>query len=114
MCPLRCLPASAVLSATLLAGHLFAQATEERSNVQTSSSTDANVGNTERLGSVDTTSGSRQSESVPALDGTGLISMDGAARMLVLVGGAISGGWDTNPSNTSDGRGSGMYTVSPY
>jgi hypothetical protein len=55
-----------------------------------------------------------QTQFEPALDGSGLISMDSAISKRLLVGATVSGGWDSNPDNLGNGASSGLYTLSPY
>jgi hypothetical protein len=58
--------------------------------------------------------GDEQMQYTPALDGSGLISMDSAMPKRILVGAVVSGGWDSNPDNLANGASSGLYTLSPY
>jgi len=55
-----------------------------------------------------------QTQFAPALDGSGLISMDSAISKRLLVGATTSGGWDSNPNNLANGASSGIYILSPY
>jgi hypothetical protein len=55
-----------------------------------------------------------QTQFAPALDGSGLISMDNAISKRLLVGATTSGGWDSNPNNLANGASSGIYILSPY
>jgi len=57
---------------------------------------------------------SRPSQDVQALDGTGIISMSSIRKPQLLVGGAVSGGYDSNPLNLGDAKSSMLYSVSPY
>jgi hypothetical protein len=58
--------------------------------------------------------GDEQMQFAPALDGSGLISMDSTISKRLLVGVTASGGWDSNPDNLGNGASSGIYTLSPY
>ena len=49
-----------------------------------------------------------------ALDGSGLIRLDNEAPGHLILGGAVSGGWDSNPNNQSNSASSALYTVAPY
>jgi len=51
---------------------------------------------------------------VPALDGSGLISLDRTTKAHILLGGMFSAGWDSNPDNQQHGSSSGEFTFSPY
>ena len=58
-------------------------------------------------------SGEQQEQYVPALDGSGLISMSGGKANHLMVGAVFSGGWDSNPENLPTASSSGVYTLSP-
>jgi hypothetical protein len=52
-------------------------------------------------------------EYVPALDGTGLISVDHSVRSRLLLGASYSGGYDTNPNTVPNAPKSGAFVLSP-
>ncbi len=51
---------------------------------------------------------------VPSLDGSGLISMSGIHDVRILAGGAVSGGYDSNPNNAAQSAGAAYYSMNPY
>lgn len=51
---------------------------------------------------------------VPALNGTGLISLGNSMAKRIIVGGNAVIGWDSNPENTAKGVSSGVFILSPY
>ncbi len=57
---------------------------------------------------------SSQTQYVPALNGSGLISLDEIRKFHVLAGGTFAGGIDSNPNNVSDGKSSILTSISPY
>ncbi|WP_263357931.1 hypothetical protein [Acidicapsa ligni] len=56
----------------------------------------------------------QRNQFVPALDGTGLVSMRTNHRFRFLAGETTTSGWDSNPENLPKGSASALYTVSPY
>jgi hypothetical protein len=56
----------------------------------------------------------RPSQDVQSLDGAGLISMSSIRKPRLLVGGTVSGGFDSNPQNLGNGAFSVDYSFSPY
>ncbi len=55
-----------------------------------------------------------RTEYAASLDGSGLISMDSTRASRILLGSAVSVGWDTNPDNLASSASSGVSAVSPY
>jgi hypothetical protein len=55
-----------------------------------------------------------QPQYAPSLDGSGVISMTSGRRFHALMGGAVSGGYDSNPDNLGTSKGSAVYSYSPY
>jgi hypothetical protein len=107
---LRC---AAALFAGLCSGAVLAQSSGERldsSSADTPQSTVLNVDDTARTSREVS---SQEPQYAAALNGTGLISMDDVGER-VLLSTTVGGGWDSNPSNATDGGSSGVYSVSPY
>jgi len=50
----------------------------------------------------------------PALDGSGLISLNQQPRFQVFYGGSLASGWDSNLTGEPDGPSGGIFTLSPY
>jgi len=107
---LRCATA---LFAGLCSGTLLAQSSGERvesSSADTPHSTVSNVDDTARTSREVS---SQEPQYAAALNGAGLISMDDVGKR-VLLSTTVGGGWDSNPSNATNGGSSGVYSVSPY
>lgn len=110
---LRC---AAALFAGLCSGALFAQSSSESSSADTPQSTVSNVDDTATTApevNSQATQNSQEPQYAAALNGTGLISLDDASKR-VLLSTTVGGGWDSNPSNATEGGSSGLYSVSPY
>jgi hypothetical protein len=104
-----------ILSLGLFVHVLRAQSVNENpGDTNVKSSSDPSVASS--VLSVQSSSGAENEETqyVPALDGTGLISIDRAMPKRLLLGASASGGWDTNPDNLTAGGSSALYTLSPY
>jgi len=110
---MRCFRLVAVLFAGLMARTLPAQTTSDNSwgSAALPSPSSSAV-------PADDTSSStieyQQTRFAPALDGTGLISLDSSAPNHLLLGATFSGGWDSNPDILRNGVASQFYTISPY
>ena len=61
-----------------------------------------------------TSAGRPETQYAPALDGSGLISMDRTRAIHLLLGSTAGLGWDTNPDNLGSPVSTGVYTLSPY
>jgi hypothetical protein len=59
-------------------------------------------------------SGASTNDYVPALNGSGLISLGDAVKSHLFVGAGYSGGWDSNPDSQANGAASGAFAFSPY
>ena len=57
---------------------------------------------------------SEQAQYVPALNGAGLFSLEKIHSFRILSGGAVTTGLDTNPTNSTDAKASGIYSFLPY
>jgi hypothetical protein len=105
----------AVLSTGLLVGSAFAQTSNE--NESNSSPQVYGAQPVVSFGdSVQPPAGGseQQTQYAPALDGSGLISMDSNWKTHMLLGATMSGGWDSSPTNQGIGVASGVYMLSPY
>jgi hypothetical protein len=51
---------------------------------------------------------------LPALNGSGLISLKSMMARRLVVGADVVSGWDSNPENVANGISSGVYIFSPY
>jgi hypothetical protein len=112
---LSCIRLITALFSGLLVNSLHAQTSNEnQASIGTqSSSQPSSVGATDSVQPV-IDKGDEQMQFAPALDGSGLISMDSTISKRLLVGMTSSGGWDSNPDNLGNGALSGIYTLSPY
>jgi hypothetical protein len=112
---LSCIRLITALFSGLIVNSLHAQTSNEnQASIGTqSSSQPSSVGATDSVQpAID--KGDEQMQFAPALDGSGLISMDSTISKRLLVGMTASGGWDSNPDNLGNGVSSGIYTLSPY
>jgi hypothetical protein len=104
-----------VISTGLLARSAFAQTTNENE-----ASSSAQVYGAQPVvssgGLIQPPGGSseQQTQYAPALDGSGLISMDSNWKAHMLLGATAGGGWDSSPDNQGTGVSTGVYTLSPY
>jgi hypothetical protein len=115
MSKLGCIRLIAALSAMVCAGTSFAQTiSENQAHASTQSSSEPPVVSTSNPIQDLSDAAEPQMEYAPALDGSGLISMDSAIRKRLLVGATISGGWDSNPYSLVNGASSEVYSLSPY
>jgi hypothetical protein len=105
----------AVLSTWLLVGSARAQTSTEN-EVTSSQQADGAQPVVSSGDSIQATTGSNQQQTqyAPALDGSGLISMDSNWKTHILLGATVGGGWDSSPDNQGVGAASGVYTLSPY
>jgi hypothetical protein len=113
MSTLGCLRIIVALSTVFLVGPILAQAPNEDPKSTSVPSADE----TASVSTEDTTpkgGEEQQMQYAPALNGTGLISLDSSAPSHLLFGATISGGWDSNPDNQGNGVASALYTLSPY
>jgi hypothetical protein len=112
---LGCIRLIAALSAGFFAGSLYSQTmNENQASTSTQSSSEPPFASAADPIQAQSGAGEQQMQYAPALDGTGLISMDSAMTKRLLIGAAVSGGWDSNPDNLGNGASSGVYTLSPY
>jgi hypothetical protein len=113
MITLGCLRIIVALSTVFFASSILAQAPNEDQKSTSVPSADETTG----VSAEDTTPKAgeeQQMQYAPALNGTGLISLDSSAPSHLLFGATFSGGWDSNPENQANGVASGLYTLSPY
>jgi hypothetical protein len=102
-----------VLLLMLCAGKLFGQssvdsATGPDSLAQNQSSADTSSN------APKTPDASEQQQYVPSLMGSGLVRLDDIQSFHILTGGTISTGVDTNPTDSTDGQASALYSFAPY
>jgi hypothetical protein len=107
---LRC---AAALFAGLCSGTLLAQSSGEQADSSSAGTPQSTVSNIDDMAQTTRDVSSQESQYAPALNGTGLISMNDVGKRL-LISTTAGGGWDSNPSNATDGGSSGLYSVSPY
>lgn len=113
MTTLGCLRIIVALSTFFFASSVLAQAPNEDPKSTTAPTADETVGvSTEATAPKG--GEEQQMQYAPALNGTGLISLDSTAPSHLLLGATISGGWDSNPDSQENGVASGVYTLSPY
>ncbi|WP_158791826.1 hypothetical protein [Granulicella sp. L60] len=103
------------LSTGLIAGSLLAQTSSE-DQTSTSAQSPAEVTGMVAENSVQDSKGreEEQMQYAAALNGSGLISMEGSMSSHLLLGATVAGGWDSNPDSLGNGMSSGVYTLSPY
>jgi hypothetical protein len=107
---LRC---AAALFAGLCSGAVLAQSSGERLDSSSADTPQSMVLNVDDTARTSREVSSQEPQYAAALNGTGLISMDDVGER-VLLSTTVGGGWDSNPSNATDGGSSGVYSVSPY
>jgi hypothetical protein len=56
----------------------------------------------------------REVQYVPAINGMGVIPLEGAVARNLRLGTTLSGGWDSNPGNLVSGVSSGTFIFAPY
>src|SRR5665213_94427 len=111
----NCICLIAVLSTGLLASPLCAQtANGDQTSTNAQASSELPSANTADSDLSSSKSDEQEVQYAPALDGTGLIAMDGAVSKRVLFGASGMTGWDSNPDNLGKGASSGVYILSPY
>ena len=112
---LSCIHLITALFGGLLVNPLHAQTSNEnQASTSTQSSSQASLMSATDSIQPAPDRGDEQMRFAPALDGSGLISMDSTISKRLLVGGTASGGWDSNPDNLGNGASSRIYTLSPY
>jgi hypothetical protein len=112
---LGCIRLIVSLSIGLFASSLCGQSTSEnQAKASAESSSEPQVVGDADSSQASSGGGEQQMHYAPALDGSGLISMNNAVTNRLLVGAVASGGWDSNPDNLENGESSGTYTLSPY
>jgi len=107
----------AIVLATAICGRVsYAQDTPAQANPQTltPAPTIQTTVDSSSPSPVDVVDQSQTSQDVPALDGSGVISMSSIRKPQLLIGGTVTGGYDTNPLNIGDGKPSILYSISPY
>lgn len=110
--PIRPAAASLVL---LWAGIAYAQSAPDASGGNDAQAVQAQSSANTSGNAPDTTEDSvNQAQYVPALNGTGLISLVGIQKLHVLAAGTISGGYDSNPNNLGNGSAAALASFSPY
>src|ERR1700738_3890172 len=111
---LGCIRLTVALSAWFFAGPLFAQ-TSNKDQMNTSTQpVESPVSTTQDQVQAANEGKEQQMQYAPALDGTGLISLNSRSPSHLLLGATVAGGWDSNPNNLGNGAASGVYTLSPY
>jgi len=104
-----------VFTASLCSIHIIAQSpTGNDQDAGTPSSQSTGAAAKKDNPPPESTSQTPEPQYVPALDGTGLIALDTPKPFQLLVGGTVSGGWDSNPEDLTGGESTGVYAVSPY
>lgn len=103
---------------TLFNGYLFAQTSIEvqgsASADQTAEPTSVNVEDSTQPRQSARADDRQEPRLVAALNSSGLIRMENAMKRHVTLGAAVTGGWDSNPSDTATSVSSGVYSLSPY
>jgi hypothetical protein len=111
---LGCIRLTVALSAWFFAGPLFAQ-TSNKDQINTSTQpVESTVSTTQDQVQAANEGKEQQMQYAPALDGTGLISLNSSSPSHLLLGATVAGGWDSNPNSLGNGAASGVYTLSPY
>lgn len=104
----------AVILTGLLAGSVFAQTSNENEINSSPQPYGAQSAVTASDSVQPLSGGATEQQYAPALDGSGLISMDSTWKTHMLLGATVGGGWDSSPDNQGTGVSSGVYTLSPY
>jgi hypothetical protein len=103
----------AVLFAGLCSCASLAQSASEQADSSSADTAQSTVSNVDETVQTSRDANSQEQQYTAALNGTGLISMDGVGKRMLLSM-TSGGGWDSNPSNATDGGSSAVYSVSPY
>jgi hypothetical protein len=102
-------------TASLCSTIVIAQSSTANSeDSETPSSQPASVVTKPEATSSESTGQVSETQYVPALDGTGLIAMNAPKALQLLIGGTVSGGWDSNPEDLTGGKSTSVYALSPY
>jgi hypothetical protein len=105
----------AALSTGLFVGSPFAQTlSDDQTTTSVHPLVESSGVNSEDAVQASNGEGEQKMQYAAALNGTGLISMDGTAPTHLFFGAAVASGWDSNPYNLGNGASSGVYTLSPY